>query len=81
MPAVPFLIVLAAINALAAGFTAFQAGITPDGYVTSMPAVVTAFVAILSGLLAFAGWLQRHPELDHSGEMLSIGQRTEAEPF
>ncbi|HSK22423.1 MAG TPA: hypothetical protein VK906_04570 [Egicoccus sp.] len=81
MAAVPFLIVLAAINALAAGFTAFQAGITPDGYVTSMPAVVTAFVAILSGLLAFAGWLQRHPELDHSGEMLSIGQRTEAEPF
>jgi hypothetical protein len=31
--------------------------------------MTTAFVAIVSGLLAFVGWLQLHPELEHSGEL------------
>ena len=42
-----------------------------------MPAMVTAFVAIISGLLAFIGWLQRHPGLDHSGETIQIVERSE----
>jgi hypothetical protein len=70
--AIPALILLAAINAVAAAVTAFGLGITPDAYVESMPAMVTAFVAIFSGLLAFAGWLQRHPSLDHSGEIKPV---------
>lgn len=69
---VPALIVLAAINAVAAAVTAFQSGITPDGYTDSMAAMVTAFVAIISGSLAFVGWLQQHPKLDHSGELLEV---------
>jgi membrane-associated phospholipid phosphatase len=47
-------------------------GIMPDAYVASMPSMVTAFVAIFSGLLAFVGWLQRHPALDHSGTITSV---------
>jgi hypothetical protein len=35
----------------------------------------TAFVAIISGTLAFSGWLPRHPEFDHSGEVLQIDDR------
>jgi hypothetical protein len=70
--AVPVLIGLAAINAVAAVVTAFSIGITPDGYVESMPAVVTAFVAIFSGLLALVGWLQQHPALDHSTEVAQV---------
>jgi hypothetical protein len=70
--AIPALIALAAINAVAAAITAFNVGITPDGYTDSMPSMVTAFVAIFSGLLAFAGWLQRHPSLDHSGEVKPV---------
>lgn len=66
--AIPVLISLAAINAVAAVITAFNVGITPDGYTSSMPSMVTAFVAIFSALFAFAGWLQQHPSLDHSGE-------------
>jgi hypothetical protein len=66
------LIALAAINAVAAAITSFTVGITPDAYVDSMPAMVTAFVAIFSGLLAFAGWLQRHPSLDHSGTISPV---------
>jgi hypothetical protein len=66
--AVPVLIALAAVNAAAATVVAFTLGIVPDAYVESMPAMVTAFVAIFSGLLALVGWLQRHPHLDHSGE-------------
>lgn len=66
--AVPVLIVLAAVNAVAAAITAFTVGITPDAYVDNMTSVVTAFVAIISSTLAFAGWLQRHPNLDHSSE-------------
>jgi hypothetical protein len=69
---IPALIALAAINAVAATVTAFNLGITPDAYVDNMPSMVTAFVAIISGTLAFAGWLQRHPELDHSGDLLQI---------
>jgi hypothetical protein len=69
---IPALIVLAAINAVAATITAFNVGITPDAYVDSMPSMVTAFVAIISGTLAFAGWLQQHPNLDHSGEVMQI---------
>jgi uncharacterized membrane protein YphA (DoxX/SURF4 family) len=68
--AIPALVVLAAINAVAAAITAFNVGITPDAYVDSMPAMVTAFVAIISGTLAFAGWLQQHPSFDHSGELV-----------
>jgi len=63
---VPALIVVAAVNAVAAAATAFNVGITPNGYTDSMQSVVTAFVAIISGLLALVGWLQDHPELDHS---------------
>jgi hypothetical protein len=74
--AIPVLIVLAAINAVAATLTAFNMGITPDAYVDNMPSMVTAFVAIISGTLAFAGWLQRHPELDHSGEVLQVVDRS-----
>jgi uncharacterized membrane protein YphA (DoxX/SURF4 family) len=69
---VPALLGLMAVNAVAATVTAFQTGITPDGYTDSMPAMVTAFVAIVSGLLAFVGWLQQHPSLDHSGEVTII---------
>jgi hypothetical protein len=78
--AIPALIVLAAVNAVAAIAVSFNLGITPDGYTDSMPAMVTAFVAIFSGLLAFTGWLQRHPSLDHSGEMLHIRDRTPTDP-
>ncbi|MEX2502442.1 MAG: hypothetical protein WD336_08695 [Trueperaceae bacterium] len=70
--AVPVLVGLAAINAVAATFTAVAAGITADGYTDSMPAVVSAFVAIFSGLLALVGWLQKHPSFDHSGEILPV---------
>ncbi len=84
-PVIPALLVLAAINAVAAATTAFNLGLSPDAYVENMIAVVTAIVAILSGTLAFAGWLQRHPRLDHSGEMLQIMDRSdvqdEAGPF
>jgi uncharacterized membrane protein YphA (DoxX/SURF4 family) len=62
---VPGLIVLAAINAVAAAITAFSIGITPDGYTDSMRSMVTAVVAIFSALFAFVGWLQEHPGLDH----------------
>jgi hypothetical protein len=67
--AVPALIALAAVNALAATITAFTMGIVPNAYIDSMPSMTTAFVAIFSGLLAFVGWLQHHPELDRSGEI------------
>jgi hypothetical protein len=67
--AVPALVALAAVNALAAALAAYRMGIVPDAYIESMPAMTTAFVAILSGLLAFVGWLQLHPELEHSGEL------------
>jgi hypothetical protein len=77
--AIPVLIVLAAVNAVAATLTAFNVGITPDAYVDSMPAMVTAFVAIVSGTLAFAGWLQHHPELDHSGDVLQVVDRSRDE--
>jgi hypothetical protein len=70
--AIPPLILLAAVNAVAAAVTAFNMGIMPDAYVASMPSMVTAFVAIFSGLLAFVGWLQRHPALDHSGTITSV---------
>jgi len=65
--ALPLLVALAAINGAAAAITSFGMGVVPDAYVTSMPAMTTAFVAIFSALLAFVGWLQLHPELDHSG--------------
>jgi uncharacterized membrane protein YphA (DoxX/SURF4 family) len=55
------LIVLAAINAIAATVTAFVTGIEPGAYVTSMTSMTTAMVAIFSGLLAFTGWLQLRP--------------------
>jgi hypothetical protein len=76
--AIPALIVLAAINAVAATVTAFNMGITPDAYVDNMPSMVTAFVAIISGTLAFAGWLQQNPALDHSGQVLQIVDRSKA---
>jgi hypothetical protein len=57
------LIALAAINALAAGWVAFRTGIEPGAYETSMTAMVPAFVAIFSGLLAAVGWVQTRPEL------------------
>jgi hypothetical protein len=76
---IPALLVLAAINAVAATLTAFNLGITPDAYVDNMPSMVTAFVAIISGTLAFAGWLQQHPDLDHSGELLQVIDRSKNE--
>ncbi|MGF1618482.1 MAG: DoxX family membrane protein [Acidimicrobiia bacterium] len=75
---VPALIVLAAINAVAAAVTAFNVGITPNGYTDSMQSVVTAFVAIFSALLAVVGWLQQHPTLDHSGEALQAATEPSA---
>jgi hypothetical protein len=77
--AIPVLIALAALNAVAAAITAFNMGITPDAYVDNMPSMVTAFVAIISGTLAFAGWLQRHPELDHSGDVIQVVDRSKAD--
>jgi hypothetical protein len=77
--AIPALIVLAAINAVAATITAFNMGITPDAYVDNMPSMVTAFVAMISGTLAFAGWLQQNPNLDHSGETLQVVDRSKSE--
>ena len=57
------LLVLAAVNAVAATVTAFTVGIEPDAYVTSMPSMTTAMVAIFSGLFAFVGIMQkRFPE-------------------
>jgi uncharacterized membrane protein YphA (DoxX/SURF4 family) len=56
------LLVLAAVNAVAATATAFVSGIEPGAYVDSMPSMTTAMVAIFSGLLAFVGWLQLKPE-------------------
>jgi len=70
--AIPVLIGIAAINAVAALMTAFNTGITPDGYTSSMPSVATTFVAVFSGLFAFVGWLQLHPTLDHSEEVESV---------
>jgi uncharacterized membrane protein YphA (DoxX/SURF4 family) len=55
------LLVLATANAVAAGVTAFVHGIEPGAYVTSMPSMTTAMVAIFSGLLAGVGWLQQRP--------------------
>jgi uncharacterized membrane protein YphA (DoxX/SURF4 family) len=57
------LIALTAVNAGAAIVTAFVSGIEPGSYVTSMPAMTTAMVAIFSGLFAFVGWLQLRPEM------------------
>lgn len=68
---VPAQIVLAAINAVSAAVTAFNVGITPDGYTESMRSMVTAFVAIFSALFAFVGWFQQHPELDHGEPALA----------
>jgi hypothetical protein len=76
---IPVLIVLAAVNAVAATITAFNLGITPDAYVDNMPSMVTAFVAMISGTLAFAGWLQKHPDLDPSGELLQVVDRSSSE--
>jgi hypothetical protein len=55
------LLVLATVNAIAAAITAFLYGIEPGAYVGSMPAMVTAMVAIFSGSLAGLGWLQQRP--------------------
>lgn len=73
---IPVLILIVAINAIAAVATAFNVGITPDGYTSSMPSMVTAFVAVFSGLFAFVGWLQRRPDLDHSELAVRAGEST-----
>jgi hypothetical protein len=73
---VPVLSVAAAVFAVLATISAFTAGITPDGYVEAMPSMVAAFVALISGLLAFVGWLQQHPGLDHSGELAAVPSAT-----
>jgi uncharacterized membrane protein YkgB len=57
------LLVLAAVNAVAAIVTAFVSGIEPGAYIGSMPSMTTAMVAIFSSLLAFVGWLQLRPEM------------------
>jgi uncharacterized membrane protein YphA (DoxX/SURF4 family) len=56
------LLALTTVNTVAAIVTAFVSGIEPGAYVESMPSMTTAMVAIFSGLLAFAGWLQLRPE-------------------
>jgi uncharacterized membrane protein YphA (DoxX/SURF4 family) len=53
------LLVLGTANAVAAAITAFVAGIEPGAYLGSLPSMVTAMVAILSGALAGVGWLQQ----------------------
>lgn len=73
---VPVLSVAAAVFAVLAAASAFTAGIAPDGYVEAMPSMVAAFVALISGLLAFVGWLQQHPGLDHSGELAVVPSAT-----
>ena len=55
------LLVLAAINAVAAIATVFATGLEPGAYVDSMPAMTTSMVAIFSGLLAAVGYLQLKP--------------------
>jgi uncharacterized membrane protein YphA (DoxX/SURF4 family) len=67
--AIPVLIVLAAVNAVAAGIAVVATGgIAPDGYVQSMGQMTTAMVAIFSALFALGGWLQlraeKHPPLE-----------------
>lgn len=57
--AIPVLVALAAVNAVAAAIAVVASGgIAPDGYVESMGQMVTAMVAIFSGLFALLGWLQ-----------------------
>jgi hypothetical protein len=70
--AVPVLTGLAALTTVVAAVVAFRTGVTPNGYVDSMPAMVTTVVALVAGLLAFVGWLQQHPRLDHSGELTVV---------
>jgi hypothetical protein len=55
------LLILATLNTVAAVVTVYFAGIQPGAYVDSMMAMTTAMVAIFSGLLALAGWLQLRP--------------------
>jgi hypothetical protein len=79
-PAVPVLIVVAAVSALGAGIAAVTSGLVPDGYTESMPAFTAAFAAIVFGLLAVAGWLQRHPALDASPAIAEPPVPAEAVP-
>ena len=55
------LVILAAVNALAAIGTVFATGLEPGAYVESMPAMTTSMVAIFSGLFAAVGFLQLKP--------------------
>jgi hypothetical protein len=68
--AVPVLIGLAALSAVAALAAAVGSGLVPDGYTDSMPGFTALFGAVFLGLLAFAGWLQRHPRLDSSAAVV-----------
>jgi hypothetical protein len=58
-PAVLFLVIVAAVNAIAAAIAVVSTGgIAPDGYTESMGQMVTGMVAIFSGMFALIGWLQ-----------------------
>jgi hypothetical protein len=76
---VPALIALSGVFAAAAAVTAIGMDIVPDAYLESMRSMTAAFTAIFLGLLAFVGWLQRHPRLDFSGEVTGLPQ-TAASP-
>ena len=56
---VPVLLVLAAVNTVAAAITLVSSGgVLPGEYEESMQGMTTAMVAIFSGLFALMGWLQ-----------------------
>lgn len=60
---IPVLVLLAAVNAVAAGITVVASGdIVPGDYVASTGQMTTAMVAIFSALFALGGWIQLHGE-------------------
>jgi hypothetical protein len=78
--AIPALIVLAAVNAVAAGIAVIASGgIAPDGYVESMGQMTTAMVAIFSALFALLGWLQLRTA-HHEAELADAGKPREPTP-
>jgi hypothetical protein len=63
---VPVLITFSALSAVGALIAVLGSGVVPDGYTDSMPGFTALFAAVFLGLLATAGWLQRHPRFDQS---------------
>jgi uncharacterized membrane protein YphA (DoxX/SURF4 family) len=57
--AVPILVLVTTVNAIAAAIAVVMAGgVIPDSYKDGVGAMTTAMVAIFSGLFALVGWLQ-----------------------